>query len=69
MRALAASTARRPIGCTQETEIRATPGVTLVAALPPGCELVTIYTAAVATPSQSPAVAAALVAALAKAGK
>jgi len=64
MRALAASTARRPIGCTQETEIRATPGVTLVAPLPPGCDLVTTYTAAVTATSRAAAEAAALVAAL-----
>src|SRR6185437_15377368 len=49
MRALAASTARRPIGCTQETEIRATPGIALVGPLPPGCDLTTVYTAAVTT--------------------
>jgi molybdate transport system substrate-binding protein len=66
MAALAASTARRPIGCTQETEIRATPGVTLAGPLPPGCDLVTTYTAAITTRSQSPAEAAALVAALVK---
>ena len=66
MRALAASTARRPIGCTQETEIRATPGVALVAPLPPGCDLVTTYTAAITARSQAPAEAAALVAALVK---
>ena len=65
MRALAASTARRPIGCTQETEIRATPGVVLVAPLPPGCALVTTYTAAVTPKAQSPTEAAAFVAALA----
>ena len=64
MRALATSTARQPIGCTQETEIRATPGVVLVAPLPPGCDLVTTYTAAVTTRTQVPAEAAALVAAL-----
>jgi molybdate transport system substrate-binding protein len=46
MRALAQSKAAHPIGCTQETEIRATPGISLVAPLPPGCELVTVYTAA-----------------------
>jgi molybdate transport system substrate-binding protein len=51
MKALAASTARRPIGCTQETEIRGTPGVVLVAPLPPGCDLTTVYTAAVVTVS------------------
>ena len=65
MRALAASTDRRPIGCTQETEIRATPGVVLVAPLPPGCDLVTTYTAAIAARAQAPAEAAALVDALA----
>ena len=61
MRALAGSTDRRPIGCTQETEIRATPGVVLVAPLPPGCDLVTIYTAVVATRAHAPAEAAALI--------
>jgi len=55
MRALAASTDRRPIGCTQETEIRATPGITLVGPLPPGCDLTTVYTAAVTTTAQAPA--------------
>jgi molybdate transport system substrate-binding protein len=35
------------IGCTQSTEILATPGVRLVAALPAGLELRTVYTAAV----------------------
>ncbi len=53
MRALAASTTRRPIGCTQETEIQATPGLVLVAALPPGCDLVTVYAAAVTTGGQA----------------
>jgi molybdate transport system substrate-binding protein len=47
MRHLAESPARRPIGCTQSTEIIGTPGVTLSGALPPGCELATTYTAAV----------------------
>jgi molybdate transport system substrate-binding protein len=37
----------RPIGCTQATEILATPGVRLVGPLPHGLELSTIYTAAV----------------------
>ena len=62
MRALAASTARRPIGCTQATEIVSTPGIVLVGPLPPGCELVTTYTAAVATRAQHPAEAARLIA-------
>jgi molybdate transport system substrate-binding protein len=47
MRHLAESPARQPIGCTQSTEIIGTPGVTLSGALPPGCELATMYTAAV----------------------
>jgi molybdate transport system substrate-binding protein len=47
MRHLAESRARQPIGCTQSTEIIGTPGVTLSGALPPGCELATMYTAAV----------------------
>jgi molybdate transport system substrate-binding protein len=62
MRALAASTAAHPIGCTQETEIRGTPGVVLVAPLPPGCELVTTYTAAVTTTARLPAEARRLIA-------
>jgi molybdate transport system substrate-binding protein len=49
MRNLAASTATRPIGCTQSTEILSTSGVTLSGSLPQGCELVTVYTAAVTT--------------------
>jgi molybdate transport system substrate-binding protein len=49
MRNLAASTAARPIGCTQSTEIIGTAGVTLSGSLPRGCELSTVYTAAVAT--------------------
>jgi molybdate transport system substrate-binding protein len=49
MRHLAASNALRPIGCTQSTEIISTPGVVLSGSLPAGCELVTMYTAAVTT--------------------
>jgi molybdate transport system substrate-binding protein len=49
MRNLAASTAIRPIGCTQSTEIISTAGVMLSGSLPRGCELSTVYTAAVAT--------------------
>ena len=62
MRALAASTARRPIGCTQETEIRATPGIVLAGPLPPGCDLTTVYTAAVTRTALAPAEAAAFIA-------
>jgi molybdate transport system substrate-binding protein len=47
MRHLAESDALRPIGCTQSTEIISTPGVVLSGSLPPGCELATVYTAAV----------------------
>jgi molybdate transport system substrate-binding protein len=47
MRHLAASGAVRPIGCTQSTEIISTPGVVLSGSLPAGCELATMYTAAV----------------------
>lgn len=49
MRHLAASDALRPIGCTQSTEILNTAGVMLSGSLPPGCELATMYTAAVTT--------------------
>jgi molybdate transport system substrate-binding protein len=48
MRHLAASDAARPVGCTQSTEIISTEGVVLSGSLPPGCELSTMYTAAVA---------------------
>lgn len=47
MRQLAASDARRPIGCTQLTEIIGTKGVEQSGSLPPGCELKTMYTAGV----------------------
>jgi molybdate transport system substrate-binding protein len=47
MRQLAETDALRPIGCTQSTEIISTAGVILSGSLPPGCELSTVYTAAV----------------------
>jgi molybdate transport system substrate-binding protein len=47
MRHLAASKALRAIGCTQSTEIISTPGVVLSGSLPQGCDLATMYTAAV----------------------
>jgi molybdate transport system substrate-binding protein len=47
MRQMAKSDAVRPIGCTQSTEIISTPGVILSGSLPKGCELSTVYTAAV----------------------
>jgi molybdate transport system substrate-binding protein len=49
MRHLAESDAVRPLGCTQSTEIIHTAGVMLSGSLPPGYELSTMYTAAVAT--------------------
>ena len=49
MREMAASDARRPIGCTQSTEIISTKGVMLSGVLPLGCELATMYTAGVTT--------------------
>jgi len=51
---LAASKAKRPIGCTQSTEIIATKGVELSGALPKGCELATMYTAGVTTAAAHP---------------
>jgi molybdate transport system substrate-binding protein len=49
MRNLAESDAKRPIGCTQSTEIISTPGVILSGSLPSGCDLSTMYTAAITT--------------------
>jgi molybdate transport system substrate-binding protein len=54
MRELAASKSARSIGCTQVTEILNTPGVQLVAPLPPGYELETVYTAAVTSRAALP---------------
>jgi molybdate transport system substrate-binding protein len=54
MRHLAASDAIRPIGCTQSTEILNTAGVMLSGSLPRGCELATMYTAAVTTQAADP---------------
>jgi molybdate transport system substrate-binding protein len=65
MRELAASPAQRPIGCTQATEIIATDGIALSGSLPPGCELVTMYTTGVTVRAAHPKEAAALVALLA----
>jgi len=49
MRHMAESGAARPIGCTQATEIISTAGVKLSGALPKGCDLATVYTAAITT--------------------
>jgi molybdate transport system substrate-binding protein len=49
MRHMADCDARNPIGCTQATEIISTKGIKLSGALPKGCDLATVYTAAVTT--------------------
>ena len=49
------------LGCTQVTEIMYTPGVRLVGELPAEHALSTVYTAAVCSRAQDPALAAALV--------
>lgn len=61
MRALAGSKGRRPIGCTQATEILSTVGTTLVADLPPGCDLATTYTCAVTSHAAAAEEATALI--------
>ena len=64
MRALAQSKSRRPLGCTQATEIIATPGIALVAALPAGCDLATVYSCAIAAKAAAHAEAAQFIAML-----
>jgi molybdate transport system substrate-binding protein len=54
MRALAGAPSESPIGCTQVTEILATPGVTLVGSLPKEFELATVYTAGVGAHATRP---------------
>lgn len=61
MRHLAESPAKNPLGCTQATEIINTSGVILSGTLPPGYELATMYTAAVATRTARPKEARALI--------
>ena len=58
------SKSRRPLGCTQATEIVATPGIVLVAALPPGCDLATVYSCAIAAKAAAPLEAAEFIAML-----
>lgn len=55
MAALAESRERGALGCTQVTEILDTPGVVLVAPLPPPFELTTSYAVAVSPTAASPA--------------
>jgi molybdate transport system substrate-binding protein len=54
MRELAVSETRRPIGCTQSTEIISTKGVTPSGSLPPGCELATMYSAGITVAAAHP---------------
>jgi molybdate transport system substrate-binding protein len=54
MRHMAESRAAHPIGCTQATEIIATPGIRLSGSLPKGCDLATVYTAAVTATAAHP---------------
>lgn len=60
MRALAKAPERRPIGCTQVTEILAVPGVVLAGLLPAGLGLATTYTAAPLVAARHPEAARAL---------
>lgn len=53
MREMAAASGH-PVGCTQATEIIATPGVQLVGPLPAGFDLETVYTAAVNAKAADP---------------
>ena len=57
MRELAQSREPGLVGCTQVTEIRYTPGVTLVGPLPAEFELATTYSVAIATSASRPDVA------------
>lgn len=64
MAALAKSSEPEAVGSTQVTEILNTPGVQLTGVLPAPHELVTTYTAAVASGAREPGLAAALIATL-----
>ena len=69
MRELAASDARRPVGCTQSTEIISTKGVKLSGSLPTGFHLATMYTAGITTAAAHPQQAQALIDLLIGAGQ
>jgi len=64
MHALAEATGH-PIGCTQATEIKATPGVKVVAPLPKGFDLVTVYSGAVSANAADGALASRFLSSLA----
>lgn len=57
MRHLVESTDRHPIGCTQITEIKYTPGLALIGPLPKAHDLSTVYSAAVSSGSSHPELA------------
>lgn len=63
MRAMALA-AGNPVGCTQATEILATPGITLVGKLPESLQLATVYTAALSAAAGNPEAARAFIARL-----
>jgi molybdate transport system substrate-binding protein len=65
MAELAKASEADAVGCTQVTEILITQGVQLTGLLPPPHELATVYTAAVSSSAQEPALARALAEALA----
>jgi molybdate transport system substrate-binding protein len=67
MTAMAQSSEKGLIGCTQDTEILYIDGVDLIADLPKEFELATVYTAAVCTGAKAPESAAALIDLLASA--
>jgi molybdate transport system substrate-binding protein len=54
MRHMAESDAKHPVGSTQATEIIATKGIRLSGALPRGCDLATVYTAALTAKAARP---------------
>jgi len=54
MRALASDPSPGAIGCAQATQIRYTPGISLLGALPPQFEFAMIYSAAVSTHATAP---------------
>ena len=54
MRELAQSEAEHPIGCAQVTEIRGTPGVAVLGALPQEFALATVYSVAVNAKAHQP---------------
>jgi molybdate transport system substrate-binding protein len=64
MRHLAESADKHPIGCTQITEIKYTPGIALVGPLPKAYDLSTVYSTAVSNRSSHPELAHRLVALL-----